>query len=110
MSKMRTEVTFVERNGRTFSKRVVYHDNGQIAEIGLYGRSLESWSWDVPNGVIRKYFRNGQLECELLYDEHGVRDGESLFFNMYGKLIRKEVYQRDRKVEEVTYQDPVPNE
>ncbi len=106
MSKTKTEVSFVERNGRTFSKRIVYHDNGQIAEIGLYGNSLESWSWDVPNGVVRKYFRDGQLEAEILYDEQGIRDGESLYYDSKGRLIRKVVYSQDRKVEEISYEDP----
>ncbi len=105
MSKTKTEVSFVERNGRTFSKRIVYHDNGQIAEIGLYANSLESWSWDIPSGVVRKYFRDGQLEAEIVYDEQGTRDGESLFYDSHGKLIRKVIYLQDRKVEEITYED-----
>ncbi len=104
MSKTKTEVSFVVRNGRTFSKRIVYHENGQIAEVGLYSNSLESWSWDVPSGVVRRYFSDGQLEAEILYDEQGSLDGESLYYDYRGRLIRKIVYVQDRKVEEIAFE------
>jgi antitoxin component YwqK of YwqJK toxin-antitoxin module len=104
MSKIKTEVSFVDRNGRTLSKRTSFYENGQVAEIGLYGHNLGEWSWNVPIGAVRRFYENGQLKCELLYDEQGVRDGESVYYNRYGRLLRKEIFSNDRKIKEILYE------
>jgi antitoxin component YwqK of YwqJK toxin-antitoxin module len=104
MQKIKTEVSFVDRNGRTLSKRTSYYESGQVAEVGLYGHNLGDWSWSVPIGVIRKFYENGQLKCELAYDDQGVRDGESVFYSQYGRLVRKEIFSNDRKIKEINFE------
>lgn len=106
MSRFRTEVAFVEKNGRTLSKRTSYHENGQVAQIGLYGNGQGQWSWNVPVGIEKNYFDNGQLESEISYNESGSKDGESNYYNKSGKLIRKCVHSRDRLVEEQIFEEP----
>lgn len=107
MSKLRTEVVFVERNGRTLSKRTSYYENGQIAQIGLYGNGQGQWSWKVPVGVEKSYFENGQLESEVSYNEAGSKDGESYYYNKNGKLIRKCIHSKDVLVQEEVFELPV---
>lgn len=107
MSKLRTEVVFVERNGRTLSKRTSYYENGQIAQIGLYGNGQGEWSWKVPVGVEKSYFENGQLESEISYNEAGSKDGESYYYNKNGKLIRKCIHSKDVLVQEEVFELPV---
>lgn len=95
MTKLKTEVTFIEKNGRTLSKRISYFENGQVAEIGLYGNAHNNWSWNVPVGSVKKYYENGQLESEVSYNEFGTLEGESSYFSRAGKLLRKTVHQND---------------
>lgn len=106
MSKLRTEVTFVEKNGRTLSKRTSYYENGQIAHIGVYGNGQGDWSWNIPVGLVKNYFENGQVESEVSYNEFGNRDGESNYYNKEGKLLRKCVHNRDVLIEDVSYVEP----
>lgn len=108
MSKLRTEVAFVERNGRTLSKRTSYYENGQIAHIGLYGNGQGQWSWNVPVGIEKNYFDNGQIESEISYNEAGSKDGESLYYNKNGKLIRKCVHSKDVLIQEEIFEIPIP--
>jgi len=106
MSKTKTEVTFVERNGRTLSKRTAYYENGQIAEIGTYSIGQHSWGWNVPVGVVKTYFENGQLKSELAYNESGVLDGDCLYFDQNGELIKRLTYSKDRLVKEEILKEP----
>jgi len=44
MDKQKTELVFIEKEGPTFSKRTVYFENGQIAEVSLNVNSLNDWA------------------------------------------------------------------
>jgi antitoxin component YwqK of YwqJK toxin-antitoxin module len=103
MSKFRSEVVFVEKNGRTLSKRTSYYENGQIAEVGIYGNGQGDWSWNIPVGVVKKYFENGQIESEIPYNDYGAREGESNFYDKKGKLIRKSIHSKDLLIEDKSF-------
>ncbi len=109
MSKLKTEVVFVEKNGRTLSKRTSYYENGQIAHVGLYGNGQGDWSWKIPVGLERSYYDNGQVESEISYNEFGVKDGESNFYNKNGKLIKKWIHSKDVLIEEQIFEEPLPD-
>lgn len=100
MSKLKTEVAFVEKNGRTFSKRTAYYENGQIAEVGIYAIGQHGWGWNIPVGVVKSYFENGQLKSELAYNESGILDGECVYFDLTGALIKKLTYSQDKLIKE----------
>ena len=101
MNKLRTEVTFVEKNKRTFSKRVEFYENGQIAKTGLYANSPGGWLWAIPAGPVISYYEDGTLKSEILHDEFGNLEGESRYFDEKGKLKRTKSYQQDKLIEEV---------
>lgn len=105
--KLKTEVTFVEKNGRTLSKRVSFFENGQIAEVGLYGNAHNNWSWSVPVGSVKKYYENGQLESEVSYNEFGTLEGESHFYDKEGKLLRKTIHSNDVLVRDDDYREKI---
>lgn len=88
MSKLRTEVTFVEKNRRTFSKRVEFYENGQVAKTGLHANSPGGWFWAIPAGPVVTYYENGVLKSEIHHDEYGNFEGESRYFDEKGKLIK----------------------
>lgn len=106
MTKLKTEVSLVERNGRTLSKRTAFYDNGQIAEIGTYSISQHAWAWNVPVGVVKTYFENGQLKSELNYNESGILDGECLYFNQQGEMVKRLTYVKDKLIKEEILKEP----
>lgn len=99
-SKLKTQIEFEERNGRTYSRRKDVYENGQVAKEGTYTNSLGSWSWDIPVGVVRSYFESGQLMSEEVYDDHGTRSGESVYYDKTGKLLSRVHYEDGRKIKE----------
>lgn len=103
MTKLKTEVSLIERNGRTVSKRTAYYENGQVAETGTYSISQHGWSWNVPIGVVKSYFENGQLKSEISYSENGSLDGESFFYDSHGTLLKKQSYAKDKLLNEEVY-------
>jgi antitoxin component YwqK of YwqJK toxin-antitoxin module len=109
MTKLKTEVTFIEKNGRTFSKRIETYENGQVAQIGIYVNSHNDWSWSIPTGAVINYYEDGTLKSEVLYDEHGSLDGDSRYFDVKGRLIKTKSYLQDNLVEEMDF-EPVAEE
>lgn len=107
MSKLKTEVSLVEKNGRTLSKRTEFYENGQVAKVGVYSIGLGKWSWDVPIGVVKSYYENGQLKAEINYSESGSLEGESSYFNQEGKLIKRLTYSKDRLVKEEVFEEAI---
>lgn len=103
MSKLKTEVSLIERNGRTVSKRTAFYENGQIAETGTYAISQHGWSWNVPIGVVTSYFENGQIKSEISYNESGSLDGESIYFDSKGTLLKKQNFLKDKLIDEVVF-------
>lgn len=103
MSKLKTEVSLIERNGRTVSKRTAFFENGQIAETGIYSISQHGWSWNVPVGVVKSYFENGQLKSEISYNENGSLDGECLYYDSHGTLLKKQSYAKDKLINEEVF-------
>lgn len=97
--KLKTQVSFEQKNGRTFSRRKEFYENGVLAREGLYASGV-NWGWTIPAGVIKSYSRNGKLIAEEYYDEHGNHDGESVYYNEEGAIIKKVLYVKDKKVKE----------
>lgn len=105
MSKLKTEVKFVEVSGRTLSQRTSYYEDGTVAVKGTYGASQNGWEWNVPVGIVEKFYENGQLEHKLIYNTNGNLDGECVFYNKKGEMVRKRLYAKDVLIEEHNYVD-----
>lgn len=99
-AKIKTEVEFEEKNGRTYSRRTDFYENGQICKTGTYTCSQNTWAWDVPAGAVKSFFENGQLESEVLYNEFGVQDGESTYFDKKGSLLARVLFRDGVKIDE----------
>ena len=110
MDKRKTEVIFIEKEGRTFSKRTEYFENGQVAEVGLYVNSLNDWSWNIPSGIVRSFYMDGRVKSEILYDEYGCKDGDSIYYDKKGRLEKKASYSKDILVSEVVFDHDKHNE
>ncbi|MFP5386253.1 MAG: toxin-antitoxin system YwqK family antitoxin [Bacteriovoracia bacterium] len=106
MSNFRTEVTLIEKSGRTLSKRTEYYESGQVARTGTYGNAQGQWAWNVPMGVITTYYEDGTLESQVNYNDNGSLDGESLYYNKKGELSKKLTYQKDKLIKEEIFNKP----
>lgn len=106
MSKIKTDVQLIEKNGRTFSKRTEYYENGQIAKIGVYSNNQSDWTWSIPTGSVVSYHENGQVKSEESFDESGSREGESVFYEKDGFVVRRAQYQKDRLIKEEVFKKP----
>jgi len=103
MNKIKTEVTFIEKNGMSYSRRIETYENGQIASEGIFSKSLNDWSWSVPHGVVRSYYEDGTLKSEEVYDERGIRTGPSCYYSRKGELVRRLQYADDRLIKEENF-------
>lgn len=100
MARLKTEVTFITKHGRTLSKRESFYDNGQLAETGVYAGAPQGWNWSIPAGPIQSFYMNGQLKSVIPYNEKGILHGESLYYDSNGKLIKRIKHANDVMVEE----------
>ncbi|WPU64752.1 toxin-antitoxin system YwqK family antitoxin [Peredibacter starrii] len=102
MSKIRSEVNFETRNGRTLSHRREFFENGILFREGHYSKSQASWGWDIPIGTVKTFDENGTLRKEEHFDETGSLSGESKYFTAKGELQRTATYSdgklKDEKV------------
>lgn len=80
---------YFDENGILDGERIVYYDNGQIAEKQFYKTGKlegESVWYSVNNVVLKQYiYVNGEL--------HGL----AKFFNPKGELISEGQYKKDKK-------------
>lgn len=97
--KSKTEVLFEEKNGRTYSRRKEYFEDGTLAREGIYSCG-NGWAWDIPAGTITTYFKSGQLMSVEEFDDCGNHDGESVFYNEKGKVTLRIHYVKDKKIRE----------
>lgn len=95
----KVEVDFEEKNGRTYSRRKEFCEKGNLIAEGLYGKG-NAWEWSMPIGKIKRYYSNGKPLSEEHYDEHGQREGESLYFHHSGYVEQKHYYEKDKKIRE----------
>ncbi len=93
--KLRTEVNFETKAGRTLIRKKDFYENGILAREGLFSGGGQ-WEWDIPAGLIKNYFKNGILKSEEHFDESGNRDGESKYFTDKGELLSKSNYAKDK--------------
>ncbi len=98
--KVRTEVVFEVRNGRTLSKIRDYHENGKLAREGIYGNGHGQWNWDIAIGVVKRFHFNGNVKSEEQFDDGGSLDGESRFYDESGRLTSRIFYTKDKKTNE----------
>lgn len=101
--KIRTEVSLIEDKGRTLSQRVSFYQNGQVAEKGTFGYSSNKWGWNVPMGIIEKFYDNGVTACRISYDGNGYLNGESHYFDRNGNLIKTMIHSKDKLIREMVY-------
>ncbi len=101
--KLKTEVEFEVRKGRTFARIKDFYENGNLAREGVYTNGHGEWNWEIAIGTVKRYFANGNLKSVERYDEAGSLDGESLFYNDKGMITSKLVYSKDKKILEEFY-------
>lgn len=106
MNKRRTEVSLVEKNGRTFSKRTEYYESGAVAETGLFACTSNDWAWTIPTGIVKTYYENGKTKSEVSYDEHGSLEGECLYYCEKGNLLKKQKFSNDKLISEENFEPP----
>ncbi|MBY0517019.1 MAG: hypothetical protein K2P81_08935 [Bacteriovoracaceae bacterium] len=104
MNKRKTEAEIFEKNGRSFSHRTVYFENGKVAESGVYTCGQSDWSWTVPAGVINRYSENGEPLSVETYNEYGELDGECKYYDNKGKLLKKSIFKKDVLIEEEVFE------
>lgn len=92
MAKIRSEVNFETRGGRTLSHRREFFENGVLFKEGYYSKSQANWGWDIPIGTVKTFDEHGTLRKEENFDETGSLNGESKYFTPKGELQRTAVY------------------
>jgi len=56
----------------------------------------------LAHGVVRRYYKNGNIKSEGLYD-HGYRDGSTKQFDKNGRLIAEIIYDKTKEVSKKIY-------
>jgi antitoxin component YwqK of YwqJK toxin-antitoxin module len=111
MTKIRTKVEFIEKNGRTLSHRTDTYENGQIASIGVFGCGQNSWAWDVPVGIIKSFYEDGILKSEEHFDDFGCQEGEAKFYDFKGRLTMTVYFENGLRIKEVREEiDPLKDD
>ncbi len=98
--KKTVEAEVFEKNGRSFSRRTEYYDNGQVRMTGVFTCSQNDWSWSVAAGPITHYYEDGTLKSSASYNDHGALDGESSYYDRKGKLAKRTKHKNDKLLEE----------
>lgn len=106
--KIRSEVNFEEKNGRTLSRRKEFYENGNLYKEGLYSIGQGSWEWNIPIGVVRTYSEQGILTSEEHYDEAGTLEGDSKYYTPKGELAKVVTYSNGKKTNENVLVAPPP--
>ena len=57
----------------------------------------------VYHGVVREWWENGNLQTETEFSK-GKRHGKNTYWDEDGKLIKEQVYDMDKVVEEKVHQ------
>ena len=73
--------------GRAQGLYKIYHENGQISEIG---KTIN----DLTIDTVRGYYSNKRLQYLIPY-KNGKKDGTVLYFNDRGELTKTELYRND---------------
>jgi len=79
--------------------RIMWHPNGR--------QQLESY-WGKPDNRIGKwtrYYVSGQIESITHFNDNGELNGESLQYFENGKLQRKTVYEREKEMSDILYNE-----
>jgi antitoxin component YwqK of YwqJK toxin-antitoxin module len=98
--KKTVEAEVFEKNGRHYSRRTEFYDNGQIRMTGVFTCSQNDWSWSVAAGTVSHYYENGKLKCSKSYNDYGALDGETCHYDKKGNLAKRANYKNDKLVEE----------
>lgn len=80
---------YYDNNGQLNGERIVYYDNGEVAEKAFYIN-------DTLSGKVFNYSLKGVLLKSLNYKE-GVLHGEANFYNPKGELVAKGNYKEGKK-------------
>lgn len=105
--KIRTEVQFESHFGKTVSHRKEFFENGILFREGLYTKGQGDWGWDIPMGTVKTFFDDGVLKSSEVYDEFGNREGESIYFNKKGEMLKKITYRADKIISEENFEPVV---
>lgn len=77
-------------NGKLEGKRTVYFKDGKIAEEAYYKNGMR-------NGIYRKLLENG-TEIELANYKNNEYEGQTVFKDIYGKVVASGLYKANKKV------------
>lgn len=100
MKKSKVEAEIFEKNGRSFSRRTEYYENGQVRMTGVFTCSQNDWSWNVAVGPVTHYYEDGTLKSSASYNDYGALDGESSYYDKKGNLAKRTRHQNDKLLEE----------
>ncbi len=75
---MKNRITF--EAGRPFGKAIMYHENGKVAEEGLWRNSR--WVGDY-----KLYYDNGEVQHEFKFNTTGKREGKQVYYAENGQKI-----------------------
>ena len=100
IKKRTVEAELFEKNGRHFSRRTEYHNNGQVRMTGVFTNSQSDWSWNVAVGTITHYYDDGKIKSTTSYNDYGALDGETTHYDRKGNLAKRARYKDDKLLEE----------
>jgi len=100
MKKKSVEAGLFEKNGRSLSRRTVFHQNGQVRMTGVFASSQNDWSWNVAVGTVTQYYDDGKLKSSRSYNDYGALDGESSYYDRKGNLAKRATYKNDELINE----------
>ncbi|MBK8548145.1 MAG: hypothetical protein IPL63_12470 [Saprospiraceae bacterium] len=67
-----------------------FHENGNL-------RNEESYIFDIPNGISRQYYNNGQLKADFFWLQ-GKKQGEWTSYSETGVVLKTEIYDDDKLI------------
>ena len=102
---LKNTITF--ENGRPNGAAIMYYENGQISEYGM-------WKNNRWIGEHNLNYENGKIQTRFFYNQKGKRDGAQFYFNksgniyiidyfIDGKIDSGKVYFETRKIASITY-------
>ena len=97
--KLKTEANYTTLGDNTVLTRKTFFNTGKIAqESQLVAAGL--WSSEFKVGESKKYHDNGKVESLENYDKFGNLEGESLYYDNSGRLLRKKTFARNKLIKE----------
>lgn len=103
------------KNGQLDGLSKTYFDDGTVKRLGHYSKGERDGLWEIrysQNGSLYKgryhqgkrtgewksYLSSGELRIKKHYNKHGKLDGDYIYYNKEGQVVRKSVYKNGHRV------------